>query len=194
MGKKAKYAGSADLQKANRVIGVVYPPAVFDLQKWFVPEVEKQGGKIAPNAILQYTSNGTTVGDPSTAPEQAPTMVAKLKDLGVTSVVMFTDVEMGKAMTAQATRLEYQPEWIIAATRYQEPRPPFAVVRPESWAQTFGISNLFPYVKPADPTAPPRSTRCSGTTDEATARRARRAGRTSPGSWPVSSTRDPISR
>ena len=64
VGKKAEYAGSADLQKANRVIGVVYPPAVFDLQKWFVPEVEKQGGKIAPNAILEYTSNGTTVGDP----------------------------------------------------------------------------------------------------------------------------------
>ena len=67
VGKKAEYAGSADLQKSNRVIGVVYPPAVFDLQKWFVPEVEKQGGKIAPNAILEYTSNGTTVGDPSSA-------------------------------------------------------------------------------------------------------------------------------
>ena len=47
-------------------------------------------------------------------------MVAKLKDLGVTTVVMFTDVEMGKAMTAQATRLEYQPEWIIAGYQYQD--------------------------------------------------------------------------
>ncbi len=154
VGKKAEYAGSPDLQKSNRVIGVVYPPSVFDLQKWFVPEVEQQGGKIAPNAIFEYTSNGTTVGDPSSAQEQAPTMVAKLKDLGVTTVVMFTDVEMGKAMTAQATRLEYRPEWIIAGYQYQDLALLARSYDQDQWAHAFGISNLFPYVKPADPNAP----------------------------------------
>ena len=154
VGKKAEYAGSADFKKTNRTIGVLYPPAVFDVKKWFVPQVEKQGGKIAPNAILEYTSNGTTVGDPTTAQEQAPTLVAKLKDLGITSVVMFTDVEMGKAVTAQATKLEYQPEWIIAGYQYQDLALLARTYDQDQWAHAFGISNLFPYVKPADPNAP----------------------------------------
>ena len=154
VGKKAEYAGNPDFKKTNRTIGVLYPPAVFDLKKWFVPQVEKQGGKITPNAILEYTSNGTTVGDPTTAQEQAPTLVAKLKDLGITTVVMFTDVEMGKAVTAQATRLEYQPEWVIAGYQYQDLALLARSYDQDQWAHAFGISNLFPYVKPADPNAP----------------------------------------
>ncbi len=157
VGREAAFAGSADLQKETRKIGVLYPPAVFDAKKWFVSQVTKYGGKngkIDANAMLEYTSNGTTVGDPTTAQEQAPTLVAKLKDLGVTTVVMFTDVEMGKAVTAQATKLEYHPEWIIAGYQYQDLALLARQYDQDQWAHAFGISNLFPYVKPADPNAP----------------------------------------
>ena len=87
VGKKAEYAGSAELQKANRVIGVVYPPAVFDLQKWFVPEVEKQGGKISGPSYVglpnrwrgtRPTSRGTGSAEQPVAPEPRQQAVTPL--------------------------------------------------------------------------------------------------------------------
>ncbi|HXY91140.1 MAG TPA: ABC transporter substrate-binding protein [Acidimicrobiia bacterium] len=153
VGHDAEYAGDPSLRTTKRKLGVVYPPAVFDVKKWFLPQVEKRGGTVAPNAILEYTSNGTTVGDPTAAEEQAPTIVAKLKDLGVTSVVMFTDVEMGKAMTAQATKLDYHPEWIIAGYQYQDLAILARGYDQDQWTHAFGISNLFPYVKPSSANA-----------------------------------------
>ena len=109
-------------------------------------------------------------------------MVAKLKDLGVTTVVMFTDVEMGKAITAQATRLEYQPEWIIAGYQYQDLALLAAFLRPGPMGARVRHLEPVPLREARRrERAARRSTRCSGTTDEATARRARRAGRTSRG-------------
>ena len=75
------------------------------------------------------------------------------------------------------------------------PRPPRAVVRPGSMGAR--VRHLEPVpLRRSPPTRARRrrSMRCSGTTDEATARRVPPAGHTSPGSWPVSSTPVPISR
>ena len=68
---------------------------------------------------------------------------------------MFTDVEMGKAMTTQATSLDYRPEWIIAGYQYQDLALLARQYDQDQWAHAFGISNLFPYVRPAEPGAPP---------------------------------------
>ena len=108
---------------------------------------------------------------------------------------MFTDVEMGKAITAQATRLEYQPEWIIAGYQYQDLALLARSYDQDQWAHAFGISNLFPYVKPADPNAPTALDAVQwyyGQRQrhvEHPGRRVRRLGR-----WPASSTPVPTSR
>src|SRR5262249_39625595 len=37
---KAQYAGDPSFTTKQRTIGVVYPPAVFDVKRWFLPPVE----------------------------------------------------------------------------------------------------------------------------------------------------------
>ena len=96
-----------------------------------------------------YTSNGSTLGDSVTAQEAAPTIVAKLKSAGVTTVFLFTDVAMTSAVLKQATQQEYRPEWVITAYQYQDLSILSRNYDPDQWAHAFGISNLYPYVASA---------------------------------------------
>jgi hypothetical protein len=143
VGKKAVYAGDDDMHGETRVFGIVYPEGVVNLD-FFSEEFEQYGGKIPPGAVFTYTSNGSTVGDPVTAQQQAPTIITKLKSLGVNNVIMFTDASMTGALTEQATQQEYMPEWTIAAYQYQDLALLARGYDQDQWAHAFGISNLFP--------------------------------------------------
>ena len=61
------------------------------------------------------------------AQEAAPGIITKLKTAGVTSVIMFTDIAQGGAMTKVATQQEYSPEWVLTAYQYQD----VALARPQ---------------------------------------------------------------
>ena len=71
-------------------------------------------------ADASYLANGSPRGDTTTAQEQAPVIVTKLKQAGVTTVVLFTDVAMTGALMENATKQEWSPEWFFTGTVFQD--------------------------------------------------------------------------
>ena len=81
-------------------------------------------------------------------------MVTKLKSAGVTTVILFTDTSMTKALMEQATKQEWFPEWFLTGTVFQDISILARTYPPEQAQHAFGISSLFPWVLP-DPVPPP---------------------------------------
>ncbi|HXY94358.1 MAG TPA: hypothetical protein VEP49_17905 [Acidimicrobiia bacterium] len=151
VGKKARFAGSADIKEQTRKFAAVYIPTLIDING-FKAALRKYGGTLTSD--LAYQSNGTTFGEDTSAQEQAPVMVTKMKNAGVTTVIMFSDIAMNKAMMTQATKQDFFPEWFLTGAVFQDIAI-FARGYPQDQAKSmFGLSNLSPYTQP-DPTPPP---------------------------------------
>ena len=150
--KKAEFAGSDDLKTQTRKFGVVYIPTLIDIAQ-FKQALAKYHGSVASEN--SYTSNGATFGDASLAQDQAPVIVTKMKNAGVTTVVLFSDVAMNKAMMDQATKQEWFPEWYITGSVFQDIAIFARGYDQQQFAHAFGVSNLPPYTQPDPTPAPP---------------------------------------
>lgn len=115
----------------------------------FEKALAEHGGELASKS--SYPADGSTFGDPATAAEHAPTVVARMKQAGVATVDLFSDFSMTNAMTERATRQEWYPEWFFTGAVYQEIAVLGRRYRAEQAAHAFGISNLSPYVRPEPP-------------------------------------------
>ena len=149
--KSAEFAGSEDLQKQPRKFAAVYMENVVDIDP-FRTDLKEYGGALATEN--SYPANGSTFGDPAVAAEQAPTVVTKMKQAGVTTVILFSDFSMNKSMMEQATKQEWYPEWFFTGTVFQDVGVLGRQYPAEQASHAFGISSLSPYVSP-DPTPPP---------------------------------------
>jgi hypothetical protein len=143
-GKKAEFGGD-DVKSQPRKFGTVYIDGGIDIAQ-FQSSLKKHKVTLAESD--SYTASGATLGDPTSAQEQAPTIVAKMKSEGVTTVVLFTDVAMTKALMANATSQEWNPEWFFTGTVFQDLALLARTYPPEQMAHAFGISILTPYVQP----------------------------------------------
>jgi hypothetical protein len=141
VGKKAQWAGDESLQSKPRKFATIYTQGVIDISG-FDREFAKYKGKSAQN--FAYESNGSPLGDPQRAQDAAPSIVTKLKSLGVTSVVMFTDIGMTTAVLQQATKQEYRPEWIITGNQFQDVVFLARNYDQDQWAHAFGLSTVSP--------------------------------------------------
>jgi hypothetical protein len=144
---KAKWAGDTAMKSEKRTFGTIVPRDVD--ASAFVASLKKQGVTLA-TPPLEYTSNGSPTGDPATAQQEAPALISKLKDSGVTSVALFTDLGMTKALTEVAKSQQYSPEWIITGYQYQDISLLARGYDQEEWSHAFGISNLTPNIKGAN--------------------------------------------
>jgi hypothetical protein len=141
VGKKAKYAGD-ELQSQTRKFGLVMIKDVIDEGRFKDNLGEYKGTITSTNT---YTGSGGALGDPTVAQEQAPVMVTRMKNAGVTTVVLFTDVAMNKALMEQATAQQWSPEWFVTGAGYFD-LPVLAQQYPDAQAEhTFGISLIPPY-------------------------------------------------
>ena len=102
-----------------------------------------------------YRSSGVYTGEAALAQEQAPVIVTRMKDAGVTTVVMFSDLAMNQAMMAQATLQEWYPEWFVTGALFGDLGLFARTYDQTQFAHAFGISNLFPYTTPEPPPVPP---------------------------------------
>jgi len=142
VGKKAQYAGSSDLKAQTRKFGLVEIKDVIDDAR-FKQTLGKYNGKIT--ATNTYEGSGGALGDPTVAQEQAPIMVTRMKAAGITTVILFTDVAMNKALMEQATAQQWSPEWFVTGAGYFD-LPILAQSYPDAQAEhTFGISLIPPY-------------------------------------------------
>ena len=142
-GKNARWAGDASLRSKPRTFATIYTDGVIDIGQ-FDKVFAKYHGKTAQD--FPYTSNGSPLGDPQAAQAAAPLIVQKMKSLGVTSVVLLTDVGMTTAVLSEATKQEYAPEWIITGSQFQDVVFLARNYDQSQWAHAFGISTVAPAV------------------------------------------------
>jgi hypothetical protein len=110
-GKPAQYAGSA-LASKDRVFGVVHETDNWDDQTFSSDLKAAHAPAMAATIAVDPTSDD--------AQSAAPTIVTKLKQAGVTSVVLeVPPTIVGPLMTA-ATSQNYEPEWVLTGFGYQE--------------------------------------------------------------------------
>jgi len=161
VGKKAEFGGDA-VKSQTRKFGAVYIPNLVDIDR-FKSELKKYGGTLASSN--DYRSSGVYLGEPVLAQEQAPIVVTRMKDAGVTTVILFSDLAMNQQMMSQATKQNWFPEWFVTGALFQDLGLFARTYDQDQFRHAFGISNLFPYVVP-DPTPPPPGKSLDTLTDE----------------------------
>ena len=150
VGGKAQFGGDAVKDK-KRVFGIIYQGGSdgMDLDV-FTKEFAKYGGKIAPGATVSYTSPTDTAAQSAAYQEQAPPLIAKLKQAGVTTVVNFAGAGLTASptgsFTKQATSQDWFPEWLVSGVPYNDLDFFARSLDQEQWQHAFGQVWFTPYV------------------------------------------------
>jgi hypothetical protein len=152
VGKKAVFAGGDQLGGSARKFGIVFIESQVDIDQ-FRDVFAKFGGKVA--SVNEYPSSGTSFGDDSLAQEYAPAIVTRMKNAGVTTVIMLSDIAMNRTMMKAATNQEWFPEWYSTGAVFQDLAIFARTYPPEQSAHMFGVSSLSPYVVPEPTPEPP---------------------------------------
>ena len=112
-GEKAKWAGDEAMTSKARAFGAVYPSTGLDIEA-FEAELKKHGGTPLADKV-EYDST-----DQTKFQEAAPTLISRLKSAGATSIVLFADPNMVRALMVAATSQDYSPEWIITGYLFHD--------------------------------------------------------------------------
>jgi Periplasmic binding protein len=133
---KAQYAGDDAAKNKNRVYGVAHYDTP-DGQYHTLFNALKDGlkkYKITPKAEQSFFL------DPSKTQENARTIVTKMKDAGVTTVIYTGDPLTPAALTKEATAQDYHPEWIIGPTVLADTTFFGRTFDQGQWAHAFGVA------------------------------------------------------
>ncbi len=145
-GKKARWAGDDKLASKQRAFGLVTPEGVVDVDL-FNSLMKKYGGS-KPVEAITYDPNA----DATQVDEVAKTLVAKLQQKGVTTVVLFANNTAAKSLTTAATANDFNPEWIVTGFQFQDFDGFARTYDQQQWAHAFGVGVLPPQAIP-DPNA-----------------------------------------
>ena len=119
-GETAKYSG--DFTDKKRVFGTIHPESGIDWE-FFESTAKKEGLKIGRRtSCTRFRS--TPRQQSAKNQEEAPTLVAKLKDAGVTTVLLFTSFPMNQAVLKAADSSSTTPSGCSAAWARRTSRSP----------------------------------------------------------------------
>ena len=145
--RKASFAGDPAMRTRTRVFGAVHfeqdPPVFEATEKAVAAEGAKVGYKSAVTLTYQLVI-------PELA-QKARTLIARLKEAKVTTVIFLGDPLMPIYLTKAATDQDYFPEWVITGTVLTDTTVLGRLYDPKQWAHAFGVSPL--------PAAQPREDR-----------------------------------
>lgn len=135
-GRAADGTDDPNLRGHRRTFGVVYLTSGPESEQ-VEHEFEDSLGrfKVKPAAVLSYKSPLDLLND-------APSLIAKLKDAGVTSVVFSGDPIAPGALAGAAANQRWFPEWIVTGTSYTDTNVFGRTYDPREWRHAFGISFL----------------------------------------------------
>ena len=140
--KKAEFGGD-EVADQTRKFGLVYVDEILDVDQ-FKKTLTQNGAQLAVDS--PFDASGSTLGDPTSAQQQAPTIVQRMKDAGVTTVILVTDVAMANALMTHATQQEWFPEWFFTGTLFAD-LPLLARQYPaEQMAHAFGNGTVSPWI------------------------------------------------
>jgi hypothetical protein len=133
---KAQNAGDDATKNKNRVYGIVHyntPDGQYDgLFDTLKSELKKN--KITPKADQSFFL------DLARAQETARTVITKMKDAGVTTIIYTGDPLMPASITKEATAQDFHPEWIIGPTVLADISLFGRTYDQTQWAHAFGVA------------------------------------------------------
>jgi hypothetical protein len=136
VGKKAQYAGDPALQSKTRVFGWVQAETQTDQYKARNDAFDKAlkdqyGGEVVTRSTYLY--------DPGNAANIASTVIARMKQANVTTVLISTDPLIPKQITEEATKQNYFPEWVIGPSVLADTTIFGRTYDQRQWAHAIGL-------------------------------------------------------
>ena len=138
LGGNAEYAGSEELRSKERVFGVAH----FEQEVPVFGEVEAEVNERGSERGYESALTETYTLDFATMPERAASIIAKMKEAGVTTIIFLGDPIMPIYLTQAATAQDYFPEWIVTGTVLTDTSALARQYDPQQWAHAFGVSGL----------------------------------------------------
>jgi hypothetical protein len=149
-GQTAKWSG--DFTSKKRVFGLIRPETGIDWD-FFASTAKKEGLTLANGGEEIYSVPIDTSQTTAKNQEEAPVLVAKLKDAGVTTVMLFTSFIMNQQVLKAADSLDYHPEWLFTGMGAQDIEITARILQglaPEQMKHVFGLGDLPLYVSGID--------------------------------------------
>ena len=135
-GRKAQFAGEADLKTQTRKFGEIYISTGQDAetqQRHFEQRLAADGVHL--DKILAYQS-------PTDLQTQGPGLIAQLKSAGITSVIFVGDPVAPGPLTKAATGQDYFPEWIVTGSVLTDTNIFARTYDQQQWSHAFGVTFL----------------------------------------------------
>jgi hypothetical protein len=136
VGKKAEFAGDDATKAKTRVFGWVQAETQTDQYKSRNDAFDK---------LLKDKYDGTIVArstylfDAGNAANIATTVIARMKDAGVTTVLLSTDPLVPKQITQEATKQNYFPEWVVGPSVLADTTIFGRTFDQQQWAHALGL-------------------------------------------------------
>ncbi len=143
VGRPAEFAGDEAMQSTERVFGRLWIDSSItsgELNQQFIDEFATYGGELTES--IPY------VLDPGTIQESAATAIARLKNSGVTTVLLSVDPVAPRDFTREATAQNYFPEWVLSGNVLADTTVFARTYDQAQWAHAFGVSTLSARVAP----------------------------------------------
>jgi hypothetical protein len=137
VGKPAEYAGDPALQSEERVFGWVQAETETDEYRarndaFDAALQEEYGGEVAARSTYLF--------DPANSAEIATTVIARMKEAGVTTIIISTDPLIPAQITAEATKQNYFPEWVIGPSVLADTTIFGRTFDQQQWTHAIGLS------------------------------------------------------
>ncbi len=136
-GRVAEHAGDEAFHDTDRVFGtirVLTGPESQYTHDQFVARLAEYD--------VTLTEDQTFADPVIDLATKAPTIIAKMKEAGVTSVIYAGDPLAPQILTVEATKQGYFPEWILTGSALVDTTVFARTYDQEQWAHAFGVSNL----------------------------------------------------
>ena len=132
---KAEFAGNDATKGKNRVYGILHyntPDGQYTgLFNQLTSGLKKYG--------IKAKAEQSFFLDLSRAQETARTVITKLKDAGVTTVIYTGDPVMPGSFTKEATAQDWHPEWVIGPTVLADTSIFARTYDQDQWSHAFGV-------------------------------------------------------
>jgi hypothetical protein len=132
----AAMAGDPEMREQDRAYAVVH----FDTPDGeHEPVFEALRDELARNGVDLETDVRFEL-DPARMQDNARTIISRLKDAGVTTVIFYGDPLMPAALTQEATAQDYRPEWLLGPNVLADSAVFARQNDGEQWQNGFGLS------------------------------------------------------
>jgi hypothetical protein len=140
-GRKAEHAGDRALRGRERSFGIVYLSNGQD-----AADLQPLEGALADQGVT--LDQAVAYASPVDLQRDAPSLIARLKSAGVTSVLFAGDPIAPAPLTRAATSQGYFPEWVLVGAGYTDSTIFARTYDQRQWAHAFGVTFLPARVDP----------------------------------------------